>query len=97
MDKKLANETLVRLYIQDYFIEIVTTQDVESGKTSSHIYRKALSYLQIEKQETLVFEDVYHALITAKNDGFIVMAVYDENEPMQIETLRISDYYITDF
>ncbi|WP_276885963.1 HAD family hydrolase [Allobaculum stercoricanis] len=97
MDKQLANEALLRLHVRDYFIQIVTTQDVGSGKTNPKIYLKALEYLKTEKQETLVFEDAYHALVTAKNEGFVVVGVHDGYESIQTEIQKISDYYITDY
>ena len=97
MDKQLAHEALLRLHVRDYFIQIVTTQDVGSGKTNPKIYLKALEYLKTEKQETLVFEDAYHALVTAKNEGFVVVGVHDGYESIQTEIQKISDYYITDY
>ncbi len=96
-DRHLAEDVLKRLGVREYFSEIFTCAEVGFGKETPEIYRQALTHLGTEKAETVVFEDVLHALKTAKDDGFKVAAVYDEHEPRQEEVKEISDYYITDF
>lgn len=96
-DRYIAEDVLKRLGIYEYFSEIFTCAEVGFGKENPEIYRKALKHLGTAKEETVVFEDVLHAIKTAKCDGFKVAAVYDSHEPMQEEIKEISDYYITDF
>ena len=96
-DKYLVEAALTRLKVRQYFGEIITTAEVGCGKNDPKIYRTALAYLGTEKHETLVFEDVLHALMTAKNDGFHVAAVYDKHELRQTEMKENSDYYITNY
>lgn len=96
-DRDLAEATLIRLNIRNYFTGIFTTAEAGCGKSSPQIYRTALAHLGTKKHETLVFEDTYHALMTAKNYGFPVIAVYDQHETRQTEMQKNSDYYITDF
>ncbi len=96
-DKQLAEAALIRLNIRNYFTEIFTATEVGCGKSSPQIYRAALACLGTKKRETLVFEDTYHALMTAKSDGFPVAAVYDKHETRQTEIRKNSDYYITDY
>ena len=96
-DRQLAEAALIRLNVRNYFAGIFTTTEVGCGKNSPQIYRTALAFLGTKKQETLVFEDTYHALMTAKNDGFPVAAVYDGHETMQAEIRKHADYYITDY
>ena len=96
-DKYLVEAALIRLNVRQYFGEIFTTAEVGCGKNDPKIYRTALAYLGTEKQETLVFEDVLHALMTAKNDGFSVAAVYDEHESRQNEMRLVADYYTLNF
>ena len=96
-DKYLVEAALTRLKVRQYFGEIFTTAEVGCGKNDPKIYRTALAYLGTEKHETLVFEDVLHALMTAKNDGFPVAAVYDKHELRQTEMKENSDYYITNY
>ena len=95
--KYLVEAALTRLKVRQYFGEIITTAEVGCGKNDPKIYRTALAYLGTEKRETLVFEDVLHALMTAKNDGFPVAAVYDKHELRQTEMKENSDYYITNY
>lgn len=96
-DKPIVEDVLKRLNIYEYFSEIFTCAEVGYNKETPEIYREALKNLGTEKTETVVFEDVFHALKTAKKDGFKIAAVYDSHEPRQKEMKEISDYYITDF
>ncbi len=96
-DRHLAQAALQRLGVGQYFEEIITTSEVGCGKNDPIIYRIALACLKTEKRETIVFEDVLHALMTAKSDGFVVAAVYDEHEPRQTEMKENGDYYITNY
>ena len=96
-DKYLAEAALTRLKVRQYFGEIFTTAEVGCGKNDPRIYRTALACLGTEKSETIVFEDALHALMTAKNDGFSTVAVYDEHESRQVEMKSAADYYIADF
>jgi hydroxymethylpyrimidine kinase/phosphomethylpyrimidine kinase len=96
-DRYLAEAALERLGVRRYFSEIFTTAEVGHDKTSPHIYRTALAHLGTEKSETVVFEDAYHALMTAKKDGFPVAAVYDRHETKRIEMKAAADYYVSDY
>lgn len=96
-NRYLAEAALERLGIRRYFSEIFTTAEVGHDKTSPHIYRTALAHLGTEKSETVVFEDAYHALMTAKRDGFPVAAVYDRHENRRIEMKAAADYYVSDY
>ncbi len=96
-DRAIVEDVLVNLGIREYFAEILTCAEVGYNKETPHIYRAALEVLGMKKDETVVFEDVLHALVTAKNDGFHVAAVYDEHESRQTEMKANGDYYITDF
>ena len=44
-----------------------------------------------------MFEDAIHAVQTAKEDGFSVVAVFDSSEKRQTEIRNLSDCYIADF
>ena len=96
-DREIAEDTLTRLGVREYFCEIFTCSETGYNKENPEIYRQALQHLGTDKAETVVFEDAFHALKTAKNDGFLVAAVYDSHEPEQDEMKSISDYYVKDF
>ena len=96
-DRPIVEDVLVSLGIRDFFVEILTCAEVGYNKETPHIYRAALEALGTKKDETVVFEDALHALMTAKNDGFTVAAVYDKHEAKQIEMRSEADYYISDY
>ena len=96
-DRPIVEDVLVSLGIRDFFVEILTCAEVGYNKETPHIYRAALEVLGTKKDETVVFEDALHALITAKKDGFKVAAVYDKHEEKQEKVKEIADIYIEDF
>ena len=96
-DKPIVEEVLERLGIRAYFGKIFTCTEVGHNKETPHIYREALAYLGTRKDETVVLEDALHALMTAKNDGFSVAAVYDTYETRQPLMKANADYYISDY
>ena len=96
-DRPIVEEVLHKLGIRDFFTEIFTCAEVGYNKETPHIYRAALEALGTKKDETVVLEDALHALMTAKNDGFPVAAVYDKHEARQSEMRAVADYYISDY
>ena len=96
-DRPIVEDVLCNLGIRDFFTEIFTCAEVGYNKETPHIYRVALEALGTKKDETVVFEDALHALMTAKNDGFTVAAVYDKHEAKQIEMRSEANYYISDY
>ena len=59
---------------------------------------RAMRRLQSNKKDTVVFEDAFHAIQTAKAAGFRVAAVYDASEEAHQEEIRgLADYYIRSF
>ena len=96
-DRPIVEEVLHKLGIRDFFAEIFTCAEVGHNKVTPHIYRAALEALGTKKDETVVFEDALHALMTAKNDRFPVAAVYDKHEARQSEMRAEADYYISDY
>ena len=64
------------------------------GKTKPDIYLRAAEYLGTRPEETVVFEDVIHAIRTAKQAGFQVVGIYDEtSKDDQEEVRREADWY----
>lgn len=96
-DRDLVEAALKRCKIKKYFSEIFTCSSVGHGKDEPIIYREALGFLQTQRNNTVVFEDALYALKTAKNDGFISIAVQDKYENNQSEMKRLSDYYLSDY
>ena len=96
-DRFVVEEVLEKLGVRDYFSEIFTCSEVGSNKETPDIYNKALAHLKTDKSETVVFEDAFYALMTAKNDGFRVAGVFDKHEKNQVQIKANADYYITDY
>lgn len=96
-DEYLVEAALERCGMREYFSQIFTCTSVGFGKDSPVIYNEALKHLNTCKSETLVFEDAVYALRTAKDAGFITVAVYDGSEEEQEEVRFLSDYYINQY
>jgi len=98
-DRPLAEAALRHAGIDGYFRGLITSQEVGVGKgESAEIYERAMRRLQSNKKDTVVFEDAYHAIQTAKAAGFRVAAVYDASEEAHQEEIRgLADYYIRSF
>ena len=92
----LIEHALLRHNILDYFEFIITVPQVGKGKAeSAEIYEKACKRLGTPKDETYVFEDVLHAIKTAKDAGFFVVGVQDAtSKPNRDEIIEACDLYI---
>lgn len=96
-DRYQVEAALWRCGMDPFFSDIFTCSDVGHGKDEPVIFRKALEHLQTTRADTIVFEDAFHALETAKNDGFITAAVYDPHEERQKELCQIADLFLDDY
>ncbi len=96
-DRYQVEAALQRCGMRHFFSEIFTCTEVGSGKDKPYIFRKAMEHLQTKRSTTAVFEDAYHAVYTAKQDGFTVICVYDPHESKQQELLQLADVYISDY
>lgn len=97
-DKSLLKGAFARLQISGYFQDILTCSKFSTGKREPKIYLTAAQNLGTQPQETAVFEDVLHGIQSAKNAGFMTIAVEDISN--HAETARLSytaDYFIRDF
>lgn len=93
-DRYQIEAALQRCRLDGCFEEIFTCTAVGHGKDEPQIFEAALEYLGTTKEETLVFEDAFHAVQTAKAAGFRVAAVYDAHEPRQAEVRALADFYL---
>ena len=98
-DRPLAEAALRHAGIDHYFRGLITVAEVGVGKRdSAEIYERAMRRLQSNKKDTVVFEDAFHAIRTAKAAGFRVVAVYDASEAANQPAIReMADYYIRSF
>ena len=96
-DRYQIEAALSRCGMSHYFEAIFTCSEVGYGKDEPVIFRKAMEYFGSDRGSSIIFEDALHAIKTAKNDGFMVVSVFDNSEKRQDEIRAISDCYIRDF
>ena len=96
-DRYQVEAALQRCGMSHFFSEIFTCTKVGSGKDRPDIFRRAMEYLQTDRSTTAIVEDAYHAIRTAKQDGFLVVGVYDSHESRQQELLRLVDVFLSDY
>lgn len=96
-DRHLVESALERCGGREYFKEIFTCTSVGHGKDEPLIYREAMKFLDADRRSTIIFEDAFYAVETAKKDGFITAAVFDPYEKNSQEIRELADFYLTDF
>ena len=96
-DRYQVEAALQRCKMRHFFCEIFTCTEVGSGKDRPDIFRKAMEHLQTDRSNTAVVEDAYHAAHTAKQDGFLVVGVYDSHESRQQGLLQLTDVFLPDY
>lgn len=97
-EKDAIEHAFLRLGISCYFERIFTcTEENTSKNTSPKIYLKAVEYMGTDPEETWVFEDVLHAVKTAKKAGFHTVAVYDSASDKDQDKLKeTAELYLHD-
>lgn len=96
-DRYQVEAALRRCGIDTFFSDILTCSDIGHGKDEPVIFHKALEHLQTTRADTVVFEDAFHALKTASDDGFITTAVYDPYEEQQEALRQCADFFLEDY
>lgn len=93
-NKDLAEAALKRNDVAHYFGRIFTCTEIGAGKDKPDIYLTAAAFLGSEPEETIVWEDAFHAAQTAKTAGFVVLGVYDESSRDAVPEMKeICDEY----
>ena len=78
-DASLATAALKRLGVWEEFQDILVCEHFKTTKLEAKIYLLAMERLGLsEPEEVLVFEDVFHAIKSAKQAGFQVCGILDE-------------------
>ena len=96
-DRCQIEAALSRCGMEHYFDAIFTCSEVGHGKDKPVIFQKAMEHFGSDHSATVVFEDAIHAIQTAKEDGFSVVAVFDNSEKRQSKIRDLADCYIADF
>lgn len=96
--EELVVKCLSRLGVYEYFEFAVSCDSAGAGKNSPAVYEMATKKLGASRKETVVYEDAFYAVKTAKNAGFYVIGVYDENSRERWDKIKkIADGTICNF
>lgn len=91
----LMEACLERLGVLSWFEFILSCESIHTSKREPKIYFEAARRFGSAPEETAVYEDVLHAVETAKKAGFYVVGVYDEESGDQWEQIgRTADEVI---
>lgn len=96
-DRYLIEAALKRCKMDLFFQSILTCSELEHGKGEPIIFEEALNSLHTKKEDTLVIEDAFHAIKTAKEAGFTTLAIFDEHEEKQEEIRQTTDFFLFRF
>lgn len=88
--KSLAERSLEAKGIMDFMEFVITSDEVGGGKETPEIFLKAAERLGAAPEETVVFEDSIHAVLSAKSAGFKVIGVYDPLCPEEFAEIEKS-------
>lgn len=77
-DRELICAALKRLGILDCFQEVFSCSQNGVGKDQPDIYLRAADRMGTAPEDTWVFEDALHGLVTAEKAGFHTVGIYDE-------------------
>ena len=93
-DRWLVEPSLVHHGIAEFFDYVLTCTEEKTSKKSPDIFIRAAELLKTDSCETLVVEDAYYAMETAKKAGFIVAGVYDKVSADEQDKIKaLCDYY----
>lgn len=92
-----AKNALAHTGLLDYFCDVLSCKDLGIEKNKPDIYFEALKCLGAELSDAAVFEDALHAVETAKQGGFYVVAIYEQNAENPERIKELADKYITDY
>lgn len=94
-DRCLIEEALEHTGLLPYFDVFLTCSEVGAGKDSPAIFYTACKAMGTRPEETVLFEDSLYSMKTAKKEGFLVAAVFDESAAGETEEIRqLADWYV---
>ena len=91
---EITNTILDKYSLSKLFTKIITSEQTDLDKQNGEIYQFAAKQLKLKINECVVIEDAFHAIISAKQAGFTVWAIYDtSNQDKWAQICTISDKY----
>lgn len=92
--KEIFYSCLVSNDIEKYFDCILNVNDLNTSKSEPKIYLEASKRMNLDIEDTLVFEDLLLPIKTAKAVGFKVIAVDDKHNYLYKEDIKLNcNYY----
>ncbi len=93
--KPMVVAALKRNGVLSYFKDVLTCEQFGCDKNSPLLYEKSCELLGTKPEDTYVFEDSLHAILTAKKAGFTVVGVQDESaKDDQTDIKNAADIYL---
>lgn len=96
-DRDLAELALEKCGLAPYFEAICTCTEVGAAKEKPDVFFRGLELLGASVADTVVFEDSYHAVLTARRAGFRVVAIRDAHALHPNEIARLADRVVDSF
>lgn len=87
---------LKKLGVYDYFYLLNDLNKLKCVKKDEYFFKKTALDMNLDPQNIVVFEDTFEAIASAKNEGFITIAV-KENTHLEKEKKEIANHYVNDF
>ena len=78
-DRGCVDAALNHLGIADCFNNIFTVYDIPYNKKNPESYKLIAEKMHFKPEDTWVYEDVLHGIESARQGGFKICAVYDED------------------
>ena len=91
-NKEWIELALKHYQLENYFEKIYTCDALKINKDQPLFYELVLKDMNLNKEEVLIFEDAYYAIMSAKKACFKVIGVKDDYETQNIQPFV--DYYI---
>ncbi len=96
--REMIESANARLGLTEYFDAVFSCTELNTSKREPEIYIRAADFLGTEPEETLVFEDVLHAVRTAERAGFPVVGIYDAEAAEDAGYIKeTSDFYFNSY
>lgn len=93
--RKLAEAALGRCGILNYFSGIATCEEEKAGKDKPTVYFAAMKIINTPIENTVVVEDAYYAVKTAKGAGFFVIGTADDSMKRdRLNIIETADLFI---
>ncbi|MCI8341935.1 MAG: HAD family phosphatase [Firmicutes bacterium] len=97
-EKEYVLPALERLGIESFFCSVFTCTELGMSKSNGDIYTFVAKKIGGTPNDTAVFEDAFHGVVSAKKSGFYTVAVEDRSSLADRDSIiETADRYIKSF